>query len=591
MNLSFKKISMKQTNKDIYREILRLSSDEKHKSWYADLIDTEKKLPVFWERSSQGSYTNHGKTHIDSVESYVGDLIGKERLDNHISPQEFFILLLGVFCHDLGMTRFSIIEKDTYRIERSKHNVYSYQFVMDRENQKNICVPDDSYYKPIALLCLGHRDYEDENGNEIHTLSDKCSIDGKDVIIKDVIRIDDEDIHLRYLAAILRLADELDLSPKRAPESLKMLFKGFVPDSTIKIWDGNQIIDYCEIEQKGRAETIIHLIPNYDKISDLSSGVNSTEKKEDLLKMLFLAKEKIEKEIEKINDITFNKKTANDLIEVQFSLDIKYDNDVVSPSDYDEYKRAREKQLKEQSHIDINRGVDSTDSQNIGLQEIISPRIILSDKIEEYRKDRNLLETGRFVFSFGNSEEKEKNEYTQYFINTQLLLTNRETLDSITDIFVEQFKDRDIDCVIGIGKSGIILSPNLALKMNCNSSYVICDWEGTSSIPQEESTSVIKEAKNILVLLDVISTGTATRQGIEKIKEIKKGDGTDIENIYIGTIFCTNKAIKEDLEKEDKVKEMFSIRDDFQFKTYTQEEYEKDENFKKGFVLLPIRKK
>ena len=79
---------MKQTNKDIYREVLRLSSDEKHKSWYADLIDTEKKLPVFWERSSQGSYTNHGKTHIDSVESYVGDLIGKERLDKHISDRK-----------------------------------------------------------------------------------------------------------------------------------------------------------------------------------------------------------------------------------------------------------------------------------------------------------------------------------------------------------------------------------------------------------------------------------------------------------------------------------------------------------------------
>ena len=584
---------MKQTNKDIYREVLRLSSDEKHKSWYADLIDTEKKLPVFWERSSQGSYTNHGKTHIDSVESYVGDLIGKERLDKHISPQEFFILLLGVFCHDLGMTRFSIIEKDTYRIERAKHNVYSYQFVMDGVNQKNICVPDDSYYKPIALLCLGHRDFVDENGNEIHTLSDKCKIDGKDVMIKDVIRIDDANVHMRYLAAILRLADELDLSPKRAPESLKLLFKDFVPESTIKIWDGNQIIDYCEIEQKGRAETIIHLIPNYDKISDLSTGEHSTEKKEDLLKMLFLAKEKIEKEIEKINDITFNKKTANDSIEVQFSIDIKYDNDVVSPSDYDEYKRTKEDQLKEKNYIDINGGVDRTESQNNGYEKKEPPRTVFSNKIEEFRRDRNLLESGRFMFSFGKKEEKEKNEYTQFFINTQLLLTNRETLDSITDIFEEHFRDRGIECVIGIGKAGIILAPNLSLKLKCNSSYVICDWEGTSSIPQEESTSVIRDAKNILVLLDVISTGTATRQGLEKVNKIKEGGETPLESIYIGTVFCTNKEIKGVLEKEDKVKEMYFIRDDFQFKTYSYKEYMDDENeeFRKGLELLPLRKK
>lgn len=592
---------MKQTNKDIYREILRRRSDKDNKSWYADLIDTEKKLPVFWERSSQGSYTNHGKTHIDSVEGYVGDLIGNEKLEKHISPQEFFILLLGVFCHDLGMTRFSPREKDTYHIERSKHNVYSYQFVMDGVNQKNICVPDESYYKPIALLCLGHRDYEDDYGNEIHTLSDKCSIDGKDVVIKDAIRIDGAKVHLRYLAAILRLADELDISPKRAPESLKQLFKGFVPESTIKIWDGNQIIDYCEIEQKGHAETVIHIIPNYDKISDLSTEENSTEKKEDLLKMLFLAKEKIEKEIKKINDITFNKDTANDDIAVEFSIDIKYDNDVVSPSDYENYKRVKDNELKERKLGDFNRGIDGTDSQSKGRQEMISPRTILSNKIVEFRRDRNLLESGRFMYSFGKKvekeeekeKEKEKNEYTQYFINTQLLLTNRETLDSITDIFEEQFKDRGIDCVIGIGKAGIILAPNLSLKLECNSSYVVCDWEGTSSIPQEESTSVIRDAKNILVLLDVISTGTATRQGLEKINKIKEGSETPLENIYIGTVFCTNKEIKGVLEKEGKVREMYFIRADFQFKTYSYEEYmdPKKEEFRKGLELLPLRKK
>lgn len=568
---------MKQTIEENFREELNKRSTEKGKSWYADLIATEHKLPDFWERSTTGTFTSHGKSHIESVEYYVDTLIG-QRLQ-YIYPEELYILLMGALCHDLGM-----VSND-----RPLHNVISYQYVVSDESVGTIVVPDDKYKEPIALLCLGHRDYE-ENGTVIHTLTDSCNIDNKDVEIEEVIKINHTDIHLRYLAAILRLADELDVTDIRSPHNVFRYYEwinGMSSDSR-KHWQKGSIIKNVSIESIGSATTI-HLVPNVDGIRELSG--NDKVLKERYLNLIFEVKEKIEKEIGIINPITFSTKSVDDNIGVRFEVVVDYDNDVISNYDYDEYKRAKEKQLKEQSHIDINRGIDSADSQNNVLQEIITPRTILSSKIEEFRRDRNLLETGRFVFSFGNGEEKEKTEYTQYFINTQLLLTNREALDSITDIFVEQFKDRDIDCVIGIGKAGIILAPNLALKMNCNSSYVICDWEGTSSIPQEESTSVIKEAKNILMLLDVISTGTATRQGIEKIKEIKKGDDTDIENIYIGTIFCTNKAIKENLEKEDKVKEMFSIRDDFQFKTYTQEEYEKDENFKKGFVLLPIRKK
>lgn len=568
---------MKQTIEENFREELNKRSTEKGKSWYADLIATEHKLPDFWERSTTGTFTSHGKSHIESVEYYVDTLIG-QRLQN-IYPEELYILLMGALCHDLGM-----VSND-----RPLHNVISYKYIISDESVGTIVVPDDKYKEPIALLCLGHRDYE-ENGTVIHTLTDSCNIDNKDVEIEEVIKINHTDIHLRYLAAILRLADELDVTDIRSPHNVFKYYEwinGMSSDSR-KHWQKGSIIKNVSIESIGSATTI-HLVPNVDGIRELSG--NDKVLKERYLSLIFEVKEKIEKEIGIINPITFSTKSVDDNIGVRFEVVVDYDNDVISNYDYDEYKRAKEKQLKEQSHIDINRGIDSSDSLNNVLQEIITPRTILSSKIEEFRRDMNLLETGRFVFSFGNGEEKEKTEYTQYFINTQLLLTNRETLDSITDIFEEQFKDRDIDCVIGIGKAGIILAPNLALKLNCNSSYVICDWEGTSSIPQEESTSVIKEAKKILVLLDVISTGTATRQGIEKIKEIKKGDGTDLENIYIGTIFCTNKAIKEKIEKDDNVKEMFSIRDDFQFKTYSQEEYEKDENFKKGFVLLPIRKK
>lgn len=204
--------------------------------------------------------------------------------------------------------------------------------------------------------------------------------------------------------------------------------------------------------------------------------------------------------------------------------------------------------------------------------------------LQGFVRDCNLLETGSFKFSF----EKGRNEFTQYFINTQLLLTNRKTLDSITEIFKEHYKDKEIDCVIGIGKAGIVLAPNLSLKLSCNSSYLICDWEDTSSVKWEKSISVIETAKNVLVLLDVISTGTVTKQSLNIIREKNK---TCLENIYIGTVFCTNISKKKEIEENEKVNELFSINDEFQFRTYSQDDYDSDANFSKEFELLPLRKK
>ena len=239
--------------------------------------------------------------------------------------------------------------------------------------------------------------------------------------------------------------------------------------------------------------------------------------------------------------------------------------------------------MKEEHDLYPKQASDYEESERMKKKKEKEPLALFYEELQKLKKDRNLLETGSFKFSF----ETGKNEYTQFFINTQLLLTNRNMLDNITDIFLNHFSDNNIDCVIGIGKAGIILAPNLSLKLNCNSSYLISKWEDTSSVDWEKRVSVIDTAKNVLVLLDVISTGIVTIENLERIKNKNKNH---LQNIYIGTIFCTNKTIKEKIEKEDKVKELFSINNDFQFKTYSQEEYEYNEEFRKEFELLPLRK-
>lgn len=570
---------MKKTNKEICRDILKESRVE----LYNKLLSTEDNLSKFWERSSQGPFTNHGQSHIAMVETYVGELLGKERLEKHIYPEEFFILLLGVFCHDLGMAKFSQDGTDTIKIERELHNVASYLFVNSKTASKDIIVPNNSYYKPIALLCLGHRDYKDENGNTVHTLVDNCDINGTIIKIDDTITIDNIDVHLRYLAAILRLADELDVTNTRAPEDLKLYLKDFIPESSYGHWVKHQLIKKVTFENKG-AETIIKLLPNVDKIRSLSDGTEENIPRDHLLRIIFSVRKKLENEIDQINPITFSPDLVNDNIAVKFEVRIEFDNDVVTKEEFERYQANVNKQFTEEDNDDSQQALDYDESEEVSHEKEKTSMDSFVEKLQWFKKDRNLLETGSFKFSF----ESGRNEFTQYFINTQLLLTNRQTLDNITEIFKEYFCEKNIDCVIGIGKAGIILAPNLSLKLNCNSSYLICDWEDSSSVNWEKHTSVLETAKNALVLLDVISTGTVTRQILKIIRDKNK---SHLKRIYIGTVFCTNISIKEEIMKEKKVKGLFSINDDFQFRTYTQEEYDGDENFRKEFELLPLRKK
>lgn len=539
----------------------------------------------FMNVATPPGYTYHGKEHIGMVEQYVGRLLGEDRISK-LTNEELFVLLMGAMCHDVGMSEYKTVG-DTYIPDRENHNINSYLKVYDLNKNSSgtlgIKVPSDNpkYFKAIALLCLGHRDHK-ENSKKKCTLLEKCEIDGQTVDIPELISLpNNTDVHVRYLAAVLRLADEIDVTNQRAPKDIEMHLKNFITDVAKEHWCTHQLFEKVEITH-ARGITTICLIPNKEEIVARFTDKENPISKKQLLRMVFSRRKKIEEEISVVNKITRDSSLIRSGLEAEYRVEICFDNDVVTKEDFEQYQKDVDRQQEEENNAAPQKAIDDGDNELVGKKK--SPVELFNEDIIRMKRDNNLLETGSFSFSF----EKGKNEYTKYFINTQLLLTKRDTLNSITDIFKDHYLDKKIDCVIGIGKAGIILSPNLSLKLDCDSSYLICDWEDTTSVNWEKSSSVIETTQNVVVLLDVISTGTVTKQAIERIKEKNK---TILENIYVGTVFCTNKAIKDEIEKVDKVKDVFFINSDFQFRTYKQEEYDRDEDFRKEFELLPLRKK
>ena len=551
-------------------------------------------LKPLWDASTPQGYTYHGEKHIKMVVQYVGRLLGSDRI-GELTDDELFILLMGALCHDVGMSKYDRVG-DYYIPDRENHNINSYLKVynpsLNRAGSLNIHVPgnDPKYNESIALLCLGHRDHK-ENNNKIRTLTEESTINGQKIQIPETVSLpDNSKVRVQYLASILRLADEIDVTNQRAPKDVEMHLKDFITDEAKKHWCTHQLIKEVRIahnptehgdEKKGITE--IYLIPDVKEIIARSKDKEQPISKKQLLRLVFSRRKKIEEEISIINTIASRSPIGGSGLFVQYCVKIDFDNEVVTKNEFEEYQKDVDRQLKEENSTSPHKAMDDMDSSLEGSAKKKSPIELFNDEVIRLKRDNNLLETGSFSFSF----EKGKIEYTQYFINTQKLLTNRSTLDSITEIFKDYYCKKNIDCVIGIGKAGIILAPNLSLKLNCDSSYWIGKWEDSSSVKWEKITSVIKTAKNVLVLLDVISTGTATKHCLKEIKE----NNESLQNIFIGAVFCTNKTIKRKIEEEEKVKELFSIIDDFQYRTYSQKEYENDKEFKKEFELLPLRKK
>lgn len=572
---------MDQFIKESCSESLK-SQDEK---LYRQYESNRDKLEPVWNMSTPTGYTSHGKDHIDMVVQYVGRLLGENRI-NCLTKDELFILLMGAICHDVGMIEYRP-EGKVYIPDRENHNVNSFSLVYNLSKNSagmlGVGVPfsDPKYYQSIALLCLGHRDHK-ENGEKICNLLKECHVDGKPITIPEIITLpNNTEVHVRYLAAILRLADEIDVTYQRSPKDVELLLNNFITEETKKHWFTHRLIGSVKITH-GQGTSLILLVPNKEEISAILEDKANPIQRKQLLRLIFSRRKKIEEEISIVNKITRDPLLIGSGLEVEYHVGIAFDNDVVTKEDFEEYQKDVDRQQEEENNTSPQKAIDDKDNELVGKKK--SPVELFNEDIIRMKRDNNLMETGSFSFSF----EKGKNEYTQYFINTQLLLTKRDTLNSITDIFKEHYLDKKIDSVIGIGKAGIILSPNLSLKLDCDSSYLICDWEDTTSVNWEKSSSVIETTKNVVVLLDVISTGTVTEQAIEKIKQKNK---TNLDSIYVGTVFCTNNAIKAEIEKIEKVKELFVINDEFQFRTYNQEEYDGDEEFKKEFKLLPLRKK
>lgn len=165
-------------------------------------------------------YTDHSAFHSMSVASFCNALIGDENI-SRMNAHEIYVLLMSCYLHDIGM---AITQKDYDEFKeeagekeyfkrwpdrdisdfvRDDHHEFSGMFI--KKYAQLLEIPSEEHLFAVIQTCRGHRRTDLFDENEYPA----C------------LEIPDGGyVRLPYLAALIRLADEIDVGAPRNPKLL-----------------------------------------------------------------------------------------------------------------------------------------------------------------------------------------------------------------------------------------------------------------------------------------------------------------------------------------------------------------------------------
>lgn len=204
-------------------------------SLYSKFNETKTEINLLLSKYSFNfsQYTDHSIEHTLSVFKIAAEILSDTEI-NSLDSDEIYILSMSCLLHDVGMCIpedkiKSIAETgDLLSYKESHPNLSNEEFIRDVHHQlsrkfimdewESLKIPSIKYAKAIGLVAEGHRKV-DLGNFEIYE-PQYFAKSGKEFVC------------LPYLACILRIADELDVTNSRTP---KLLTKYYMPNNEISI--------------------------------------------------------------------------------------------------------------------------------------------------------------------------------------------------------------------------------------------------------------------------------------------------------------------------------------------------------------------
>lgn len=430
------------------------------------------------------AYTPHDYSkHCVNIYNILSSLLIPDEAYNSILNEEhLFILNVAVLFHDITMT---------YNPEnRASHSQEARTLIRTHVSDGISAIANalhDHEALAVSEVIYGHSDIKQGSSVIKKTIEDlpcfdDCGMGGQGT-----------KINIRLLAALLRLADELDICVNRIgavkPEQYKMNV-GSKPH-----WRKCEIL-LLPVKHPHNT-SIINLKPNEIKIEATGDLENDVE-------LLIEVRNKIRDELKMLNSIVFD--------QAQYAL----------PG-----WRFRDIQIDAKNAL--KDAIDKKDNQNpmVTIETIKKKKLNVVVQNESFKDfltkwilENNLLKSGHYKINEKTSARD--------WIDVRALLDNSDILYSISKMFIDTFNQSPIEnCVfLGVDDIGLRLASLIGYKTGMPFSYIIPDKSNRYHVDKEKE--VLINNRKIILVTDVIVTGNTIRGVLTQLESI----GVPVEDVH-----------------------------------------------------------
>lgn len=432
-------------------------------------------------------YTSHDfDKHCIDIYKIISDIILLNCSEQMFSSKELFILNLSVLFHDISMSINS-------HWDRKKHSKESAEYVKSEEENTSSVLNSEKAnnnltHNDISIIreiITAHSDIKDGS-----VLKENNGVMNPELTFKM-----SGNINGKALAAILRLADELDITSDRLGNEVfanQLSTENEDEKISIKHWRRLHYFKMISYDKNDTSCLEIHcddeyLSDNSDDMSNIISDIVEIKNKIEL-ELSTLSSEvfnrhensRIGFHCTKINIITYNK-------EVQCAID--------PISNFNNKKETISITSFEPSNSGEHTG---SVSQYSSMPEILSQEA--NDMLRKHIEENNLLEGGHYKLN-------EKYCSRDWIDTNEIIETNK-----VCSICIEQFASHCINCefdkesiIIGLDLEGSIIASLLAMRINLPFQFVI-PAKSKEKNSQNDIEHELPSNKNIIIVTDAVCT-------------------------------------------------------------------------------------
>lgn len=549
---------------------------ESYKKNFLDIVEHYRKKFAPKIQIGRSVYTLHDfDHHCVNIYKIISDVIlfSKVAYEENVglNDKELYILDLAVLFHDFGM--FCDLES-----KRADHSRRSAEYLTEVYHARDsffreTCNLNENELKALKLIVMAHSDIKEENIPD-----DQNGINNPELM--DEISGSIEVIRVKFLACILRLADELDITVARLGnddyESQLSQYEDEELELSRKIKENHseserkeaesrlkEIQDFIEsnkhwkrlhlfslVYRQGSESDEVCLEVNDDYVKHKTDEGDSYEYiVDEIFKVVGKVEEEFKNGLQKVMESSKNKLTLKYMIGVG-TFKVKSKDPNVNRLINENLDRGGISKIVDTS---------SESKENLKNQDCQGPEIIdkeFQTKIGNWVKRKHLLKVGHFLL--------DEIYCARDWIDTQEIIETRKIVDDIVIHMVKHinknFGDLTNCLILGLDLEGAVLASRVGTSLQTPFSYLIPTKEIENNAGKEREIS-IDEYEKYIIITDAI----ATYQTIKKVLASSLGKVGSERILQIYTVFYRqpiNNEIKADcslVEKTSCINQEFRV--------------------------------